>query len=171
MTRPPSAWTIQTVMSTVMAMASRLEAAGMTDKEELFAALREETPDLEAILLRLVRAEGEASADAEALRSRIADLEVRKKRAERMRDECRATLFSALDALGLTKWVHAEATVTISDGKMQAVVTDPLQLPSEYATVTVKPNMALINKALAAGEEVPGVEARNGAPVLTIRTK
>lgn len=171
MIRPPSAWTMQTVMSTVMAMASRLEAAGMTDKEELFAALREETPDLEAILLRLVRAEGEASADAEALRSRIADLRIRLERADRMMEECRFTLGSVLDALGLTKWVHAEATVTISTGKMQAVVTDPLQLPSEYATVTVKPNMALINKALAAGEEVPGVEVRNGAPVLKIYDK
>ena len=167
----PSGWTIQTVMSVAGNLAARLEADGVdTDEADLIAYLREEGADVGTLLLRLARAAQEAKADKDAIVARRVALDARKQRAERKAEECRAAMHGIMDALGMRKFRHAEVNVSIADGRPGVVVTDLDALPAALVRITKAAAMDEIKAALARGEEVPGVETTNGAPVLTIRS-
>jgi hypothetical protein len=169
----PSAWTIQTVMSIAMATAARLEQTGAvnTDEAALMDALRAEVPDVDVILLRLLRAEGEAKANREAADARIADLFARRSRYARQAEAYRAAAHGVMDALGWDKWKHAEFSASIRDGKPGVVITDKAALPAECFRVKREVDKAKIRELLEAGTPIPGAEMGNAAPILTVRTK
>jgi len=165
----PSAWTLERVMAIAQATAARLAADGVVDTDA--AALFEECPDAETVLVRLLRAMGEAKAGAAALDQRIADLEARLARYRRHADEHRAAVFAVMAALDMQKFRHPEFTVSLAVGKPGVVVTDPAAVPDDFVRVTRTPDKTAIGAAIASGATVPGAELANGMPVLTIRTK
>jgi hypothetical protein len=165
----PSAWTMEKVMAIAQATAARLAADGVVDTDA--AALFEECPDAETVLVRLLRAMGEAKADAAALDQRIADLEARRDRYQRHVEEHRRAVLGVMSALDVQKFRHPEFTVSLAVGKPGVVVTDPAAVPDDFVRITRTPDKTAIGAAIASGATVPGAEVTNGMPVLTIRTK
>ena len=169
----PSAWTIQAAMAAAQSALSRLQATGDVDMDEAAAltVLAEEAPDIDVVLVRLLRAMGEANATVEALEQRVLDLHARKARYSSQRDEYRRTVFAILDALGVRKWKSAEFTVSVTDGRPGVVITDESALPDAFVRVERTPNKTAIKEAMERGEVVPGAEMTNGFAQMTVRTK
>ena len=169
----PSAWTIQAAMAAAQAALSRLETSGDVDTDEAaaLAVLREDAPEIDVVILRLVRAIGEAAANKDAVAARITDLSERKARFDRQHSEYRSTLFAVLEALGRDNWRHAEATVSVQPGRAGVWITDEAAVPDQFVRTTRVPDKVAIGTALAGGHVVPGAEMRNGAPTLVIRSK
>jgi len=169
----PSAWTLQQVMSIAQATLARMEADGTLDTDEaaLMDVLRQEVPEVDDVLLRLLRAMGEARDNAESIDIRMGFLSARHDRFRRQAESYRAAVYAIFDALGMSKWRHAEFTASLSPGRPGVVVTDEAALPDSFVRVTRTPDKALIKSALAAGEVIPGAELSNGLPTLTVRTK
>jgi hypothetical protein len=170
---PPSAWTLQTVISIAQATLARLEADGTLDTDDaaLLSQLRDEGADVETLLVRLLRAIGEAQANAASTDARISALGVRRSRFQRQHDSYRAATFAIMDALGLTKWKHAEFSASIIPGHPGVVITDEAALPEQFVRITRAPDKAALKEALSQGEVIPGAELSNGLPTLTLRTK
>ena len=168
----PSAWTISAAMAAAQSALSRLEASGDVDTDEAaaLAVLREEAPDVDVVLAKLLRAMSEAYSNHHAADDRADSLRKRAARFERQAEEYRRTVFAMLDALGVRKWSSPEFTVSVQDGRPGVVITDPAALPDQFVRVKREPDKTAIGAALANGP-VPGAELRNGSPSLTIRTK
>ena len=169
----PSAWAIQAAMAAAQSALSRLQATGDVDTDEAAAltVLAEEAPNIDVVLVRLLRVMGEAGANADAIEQRVGDLQARSNRFLRQHAEYRRTVEAILDALGLRSWKHAEFTVSLRDGRPGVVITDEAALPDGFICTTRTPNKIAIKEAIARGEEVPGVAIQNAAPILTVRTK
>lgn len=169
----PSAWTIQTVMSIANSVLLRMEADGTLDTDEaaLMEALRDGGADVDGMLVRLLRARGEALANDEAIHARIGALVQRQGRFKRQAEEYRAATYSILDALGLTKWRNAEFSVSVAAGRPGVIVTDEAALPDRFVRIERKADNAAIRAALEAGEIVPGAELANGIPTMRVLSK
>lgn len=169
----PSAWTIQSILAIAHATLSRMEADGTlsTDEADLAATLREEVPEVDTLLLRLLRAAAEAEANARAVAERTKALDEREKRFLRQNREYRAAVYGVLDVLGLSKWRHAEYSVSVSAGRPGVVMTDEAALPDAFVRIERMPDRAAIKHALEAGEVVPGAALQNAMPSLTVRSK
>ena len=169
----PNVWQIQAVMSVASATLARLERDGTLDTDEaaLMDALRDEVPDVDVLLVQLLRAMGEAKGNDEAIHARIGDLVQRQGRFKRQAEEYRAAVNAILDAMGWSKWRHAEFTVSVSAGRAGVAVTDVDALPAEYVRVTRAPDKAAIKAAMEQGVVVPGAEWTNAANTMTVRTK
>jgi hypothetical protein len=169
----PSAWTLQQVMSIAQATLARMEADGTLDTDEvaLMDALRQEVPEVDDVLVRLLRAMGEARANAVAVGERVKSLEDREARYVRQAESYRAAVSDIFDALGMTKWRHAEFSASVSERRPGVSITDEAALPDEFVRIERKPDKAKIKEAIARGAHVPGVTVENNPPVMTIRTK
>ena len=169
----PSAWTIQAVMAIANATLERMAKDGTLDTDEaaLMEALRDAGADVDGLLVRLCRAGDEAKANRVAVDQRINALHARYDRYQRQLDEYRAAVNAILDSLGLSKWRHAEFTVSVSAGRPGVVVTDVDALPAEYVRVTKSPDKAAIKAAMEQGEVINGAEWQNPRPTLRIMTK
>lgn len=157
------------VLSIAAATHARLSEAGALDEDG--AALLAEAPDVETVLVRLLRAGDEAKHNAEAVGERIAALQARQGRYWARSDECRRAVVAIMDAAGLTKFRHPEFTVSLSAGRPGVVVTDEAALPDRFVRVERKPLLLAIKAAMDDGEVVPGAEMQNTMPTLTVRTK
>lgn len=169
----PNAWQLMQVVSIAQATLLRLVQSGAVDSDEeaLLDALRPEVPEVDDVLVRLLRAMGEAKANGDAVAERVRDLNARSARAARQAEEYRSAVYAILDALGMTKWRHAEFTVSVSAGRPGVAITDVDALPAGYVRVTRSPDKAAIKAAMEQGEVIPGAEWQNSIPTLTIRTK
>lgn len=169
----PSPYAIQAAMAAAQSALSRLEASGDVDTDEAaaLAVLREEAPDIDTVLCRLLAAADEADRMADALGTRLLVLGARRQRFLRQHAEYRRTVFAMLDALGLRKWKNAEFSVSITDGRPGVVITDEAALPDSFVRITKTPDKTAIGCALREGHEVPGATMQNGAPSMTVRTK
>jgi hypothetical protein len=169
----PSAYAITAAMSAAQSALSRLEASGDVDTDEAaaLAILRDEAPEIDEVLRRLLRAKGEAEANADAVKDRITALEHREARFARQSEEYRRTVFAILDALGVRKWKSAEFTVSVLTGRPGVVITDPDALPDAFVKVTRAPDKAAIKAALEYGDDVRGAMLSNNLPTLSVRTK
>lgn len=173
MSTPPSAWTISAAMAAAQSALSRLEASGDVDTDEAaaLAVLREEAPDVDVVVTRLLRAMGEAGANADAIEQRVGDLQARANRFLRQHAEYRRTVFAMLDALGVRKWSSPEFTVSVQDGRAGVVITDPAALPDQFVRIKREPDKTAIGCALREGHEVAGAELQNTMPSLVVRAK
>ncbi len=142
-----------------------------TDEAALLAAIEQDVPDAEHIVALLVRAVGEAEAEAEAIGERIAGLTARKDRAKRRAETMRGLLLALMEAAGVQKWKHPEFTVSVSQGRPGVLITDPDALPAACLRTKTEPDLTAIKNALVYGGTVPGAELANGMPTLSIRTK
>jgi ferric-dicitrate binding protein FerR (iron transport regulator) len=169
----PSPYAITAAMSAAQSALSRLEASGDVDTDEAaaLAILRDEAPEIDEVLRRLLRAMDEAGYNAETATTRAAHLKARAARFERQHEEYRRTVFAIMDALGVRKSKSGEFTVSISDGRPGIVITDEAALPDAFIRTTRAPDKTAIKDAIARGEHVPGVAMQNNPPVLTVRTK
>lgn len=169
----PSAWTIQAVMAIANAVLLRMAQDGTLDTDEaaLMDALRDGGADVDGLLVRLLRARGEALANEEAIKQRIDDLQTRKARFARQAEEYRAAANSILEVLGLTKWRSAEFTVSVAAGRPGVILTDETALPDRFVRIERKADKTAIKAALEAGEIVPGAELANGIPTMRVLSK
>lgn len=157
------------VLSIAAATHARLAEAGALDEDG--AALLAEAPDVETVLVRMLRAGDEAHHNAEAVGERIAALQARQARYKAQAEECRRAVMAIMDAAGLTKFRHPEFTVSLSAGRPGVVVTDESALPDRFVRVERKPNLSALREAMEDGEVILGAEWSNAAPRLTVRTK
>lgn len=164
-------WDFHNLLPMVRATLANLEAAGDTDADDLAALLSEEVPELDALVLRIVRARQEALANESAVYKRIDDLNTRRQRYGRQAEALRSLLFSILQTLGLPKWRHAEVSISLSPGRPGVVITDEAALPDDLVRVKREPDKAAIRARLEAGETVAGAELRNTMPIMRILTK
>ena len=169
----PSAWTIQSVMAIANATLERMAREGTLDTDEaaLMDALRDGGADVDGLLARLLRARGEAVANDEAIHARIGALVQRQGRFKRQAEEYRAAVNAIMASLGITKWRHAEFSVSVAPGRSGVTVTDVDALPAGYVHVTKTPDKAAIKAAMEQGEVINGAEWQNPAPTLRILTK
>ena len=169
----PSAWTLQQVMSIAQATLARMEADGTLDTDEaaLMDALRQEVPEVDDVLVRLLRARGEALANEEAISSRVDALQAREARFAKQAEAYRGAINAVMYALGITKWRHAEFSVSLSPGRPGVVITDEAALGPMFTKTKVEPDKAKIREFLEAGTPVTGAHLANGLPTLTVRTK
>lgn len=142
-----------------------------TDEAALLAEIERDVPDAQRVMALLVRAIGEAEADADAIAERIAALASRKDRAKRRAETMRGLLLAVMEAAGAQKWKHPEFTVSVSAGRPGVLITDETALPTECLRTVVEPDKSKIKQLLEAGTPIAGAVLANGVPALTIRNK
>lgn len=143
----------------------------LADDEELKLDTLEGETELFAIASRALEARQSALSMAEAIKSRMADLNERKARFEKKSDAMKRLIQSLMEAAGQDKLVLPEASLSIRSGSESVNVTDLDALPQGYFKIERKADKAAIKKAILAGEEIPGAELVLGDDGLTIRTK
>ena len=171
----PSGWAIQQAISAWQSARARLLQDPDLDGDEtaLGSLLGLETADVDALMARLVSAAQHASAMAGTAVAQIEALDARKARYKARETEARATLFAMMDALGQRRFECAQGTVSVSAGRMAAVITDETAVPDRFVeTVTTrKIKRTELLAALKDGEVIDGAELANGMPTITIRSK
>lgn len=177
MTAAPNAWQIEKCLSIAHATLGRLltgEDDQPTDAAELLALLASEGADIAKIMRRLLLAATEARSNAKAVKERMDHLHERLDRFKRHEAACRDIALSIMTTLpelfpdGLVKFPEVDARVGMT--KPGVVVTDADKLEDRFVAITRTPVMAKINEAVADGEVIEGIERRNGAPMITIRS-
>jgi hypothetical protein len=84
----------------------------------------------------------------------------------------RAALTAVLSDTGMPAAQTQHHTASVRDGSPGVVITDPALIPPTLMRqADPTPDKTAIARAIKAGGTVPGAELRNGAPVLTIRTR
>jgi hypothetical protein len=142
-----------------------------TDEAALLAEIERDVPDAQAIVASLVRAIDEAETAMEVVASRMQALAARQKRHRAKAETMRGLLLAVMDAAGAQKWKHPEFTVSVSNGRAAALITDEDALPDDCFRVVREPDKAKIKQLLDAGTPIAGAVLANGVPALTIRTK
>ena len=174
MTNIPSAYKIQAVMSAATAFVDRMRAEDpdtVDDAATLLMMLESET-DATELLARVIRVSLEADFLADAVEARMKDLSARRDRFNRRKEDARATSIQIMEALGLTKFPHAEFSASIRPGLTGSFIVNESMIPGylmKHPPAT--PDKSEINKLIRAGETVPGVEATNGGTSIAIRVK
>jgi phage host-nuclease inhibitor protein Gam len=76
-----------------------------------------------------------------------------------------------MDAMGTVKLSLTVATITMSEGREKAIISDENMLPDAYMRIKKEPDKTAILDALKAGQAVPGAVLSNGGRTLTVRQK
>jgi Siphovirus Gp157 len=139
--------------------------------ETLRADFFEGQTNLDSVIERLLNASIDAKTMVAALKQRKSDIGERQARFERKEEACRAIIKSLMERAGLTKLPLTEANISISNKLPTPIVVNEALLPDDCVKIERKPVMALIQAAIKANTEVPGVVMSNGGTTLTIRTK
>lgn len=143
----------------------------LVEDEILLLDMVEGTTDLFQIVAKAVGIKAEADTMAEALKLRISDLEARKARFNRQSEAMRKLIKGLMDAVGQTKLILPEATLSVTAPRTTVNVTDSDQLPQGYYRLERIADKKAIGAALMAGNEIPGAELALGEEGLTIRLK
>jgi hypothetical protein len=190
-TPPPSAWTLQKVVSDAMRTLEtlRTEHGVILDSgDDVLAALAEENVPVERLLRLLVARFLDDKSNGIAADLRIADLRQRRERFKRAEETMRAIAQQVMEAVGLKSAPLVEATLSLSAGNPKVIITDADKLPDNLVKIetirtpdkaaiktALEDRRALIDAARAQGEEPPpeleGAELSNGGSVLTVRTR
>jgi hypothetical protein len=190
-TPPPSAWTLQKVVSDAMRTLEtlRTEHGVILDSgDDVLAALAEENVPVERLLRLLVARFLDDKSNGIAADLRIADLRQRRERFKRAEETMRAIAQQVMEAVGLKSAPLVEATLSLSAGNPKVIITDADKLPDNLVKIetirtpdkaaiktALDDRRALIDAARAQGEEPPpeleGAELSNGGSVLTVRTR
>lgn len=143
----------------------------LVEDEILLLDMVEGTTDLFQIVAKAVDIKAEADTMADALKLRISDLEARKARFNRQSEAMRKLIKGLMDAVGQTKLVLPEATLSIAKGREKVVVDNVDDLVQGFFRTERIADKDAIKTALTAGSEVPGARLEVGEPTLTVRTK
>jgi hypothetical protein len=164
-------WRLQQATLALRAGRQRLIEADPDMALEIAEDLPEEAKAVEDAIVRVCRAAIEAEDLERAAKERAAATAARAKRFGARADELRGVAFAALDALGKTRLVAGDLTVSLRAGRQTAVVTDEEKIPDEYFDVEFirKLNKKRLNEDVEAGVVVEGAVLGNARPVLTIK--
>lgn len=127
--------------------------------------------DLFEIAAKAVDIKAEADAMADAIKSRISDLESRKGRFSRQSDAMRKLIKGLMEAAGQTKLTLPEATISIAKGREKIVVDDVNALPQGYFKTERTADKEALKASLDAGETIPGAHKEVGDTTLRVATK
>ena len=141
------------------------------DYAELCTRLSEAREDVEVLLTGVIRAAIEADSLAKMVKERLLDLQTRHSRYVARKESLRALAFAMLAAIGERTFKAIDFTVTVSDPRRIAVVTDQSKLEPRFLVVDYKPIMDKITTALKDGEVIEGADWGYSSPSLTIRTR
>lgn len=140
------------------------------DEKLLTDCLAAET-DINEFLTVLVDRMRDSVAMADAIASRIAELESRRDRYSRREQAMRVLAFKVMEAANLRKVELPEATLSIRAGTPKVIITDEAIIPDLLCRITRSPDKTKIKELLTNGDPVQGAELSNAEPTLAIRTK
>lgn len=156
----------------IRATADAIRAAlGEDDDAQAFLDTLDGETDAISALDRLIEADQDAKAHAEAIKARIGDMRNRLTRAERRSQAAREGICALLDAMGERKVTRPLATVSRLAGRVSCQITDEDAVPTQLCEVKRVVDKAAVKAALEAGEVVPGAELVKGADSVSVRSK
>jgi hypothetical protein len=129
--------------------------------------------DFRALCLELAEEAVERELLADAIESRVKELQARKSRVAHSAETLRAVILQCMDVRGEKTITSPGLTLGVSARKPDVVVTDESLLPSRFFTPQ-PPKLdkaALRDAVLNDGEVIAGVATGNGKISLTIRRK
>jgi len=148
-----------------------LEFPELSDDDELRLDTLEGATSLDEILAQVVDKAMQAKALAEAVKSRIADLNERRSRFLRQEQSMRNLVLRIMDRADITKVMLTEATLSVRAAQPKAIITDALVIPDQFMRLKKEPDMKPILDALKGGQHIEGAVLSNGSASLTIRIK
>ena len=154
----PHGAAIERAMSAAMEVISTLPDD--EDHALLLGSLEGET-DIMEVLDRVIESSIADKKLAEMARERA-------KRVEERAQKSREIAIRIIEALGVSPLERPIYTASLMQIR-KSIVTNSDELPKEF--IRESPDMIAINKALRAGEEVPGAELSNTEPSLRITTR
>ncbi len=110
-------------------------------------------------------------ADAEACKAEAKRLNDRAKRLQGNADSCKQRVIEVMQASGKASIKRPLMTVTLAKPRQVVCIADPDKVPEQYTKLipaSRQPIKADIQRALKAGNEVPGCTLEDGAPSLRI---
>lgn len=138
-----------------------IAAASVTGDHRLGQPVRDAAAD--------VMLEADIVPAMQAMVALIVALEDAEDAAKRATEQARAALREALD--GTSGSIRTPLfTASVSKPRASVQVIDESVIPADYFETITRPDRARLAAALKGGERIPGVELRNGAPILTIRS-
>jgi hypothetical protein len=144
--------------------------AEFPDDETLLADMLEGETDLHFVIGRLLAADAEAGAYADANRALVALYQARVTAASERSKRLRLVMQRVIDATGLRKITHEYGTLSLRAVSARPVFDgDVTDLPLEFQRVTIAPDLVAIKDALTSGREVPGAHMGNGGETISIR--
>ena len=143
----------------------------LADYTDLRLDMIEGETDALEVATRLVRTIRQSETTVDAIKAEIDMLKARSSRYATRKDRARAVLEGLMDAMGTVKLPLPVATVTMSEGREKAIISDENMLPAEFLRVKTEPDKTAILDALKAGQAVPGAVLSNGGRTLTVRQK
>jgi len=157
-----------------MSAAMSLIASLGDDGDEVLVrdTIEGETDALE-IVRKLIRAALEAESMAEAVESRVHDLNVRRGRFEAQAEAARNTARDMLEALEVKRLVSEDFTVSLKALPPKVIAPEPEKLADEFVRVvtTRTADKPLIKAAIDAGRTVEHATLSNGGVTIQIRTR
>lgn len=129
--------------------------------------------DFQALCLDLAEEAVEREAHAEAIESRIKDLQARKHRLLHSAETLRNIVLQCMDIRGAKTISSPSLTLSVSSRAPEIIVTDEARIPSTFFSPQ-PPKLdkkALRNAVLSDGEVIEGVTMGNGTISLTIRRR
>lgn len=132
--------------SAVANLIENLRQMNLLTEENLALAIESET-SLREVVEKLLDDEHEADADIDKMKSRIGDLQARKKMYEVRKETIRSIIAVALGQSGANSLRTAFGTVTIKAGVPELIVTNEAEIPVEYFE---QPDPVIDKKALGA---------------------
>jgi Siphovirus Gp157 len=154
----PSSHAIQNAMSAAMEAISALPD---DEDHELLLGVIEGQSEIFELLDKIVEWSIADKKLAELARERARRIEARSDRAR----EIATRIVEALGVSPLERPIYTASLMQIR----KSIVTNSDELPKEF--IRESPDMIAINKALRAGEEVPGAQLSNAEPSLRITTR
>jgi phage host-nuclease inhibitor protein Gam len=143
----------------------------LEDDADLRLDMIEGETDAMEVATRLVRTIRQSETTVDAIKAEIDMLKARSSRYATRKDRARAVLEGLMDAMGTVKLSLTVATITMSEGREKAIISDENMLPDGYMRIKKEPDKAAILEALKAGQAVPGAVLSNGGRTLTVRQK
>ncbi len=186
---PPSGWQIMKAMeiaslhlNAIAAEADPDDPDAMSDAEELLEMLKGKGADVGRLMEALLLAGDEARAEADAIKARRDKLLIRQQRRSKKAENTRKAAIGIMNEFpelfrpaGKSKALLAFKS-TLVDARVQrgtdgVIITDPAKLMEQDRFVSRSLNEKAVKDAvLDDGEVLEGVERKNGAPFLVVKT-
>lgn len=125
--------------------------------------------EFEEQVLATLRHAIEREAHGKAIGELIDGMRARKQRLENGAQWLRAAVLNAMQETGCSRIKGPDMSVSVGPGKAKVIVTDAEAVPDALCRISREPNKTEIAKALAAGQDVPGVVLGNANPFLSVR--
>ena len=168
MTDAPSGRRIMQAIAAYQAARERMLAED-PDAADAGEPIGIEAEDVDAILSRLLALEQWTSAQANAVKEMIGDLDTRRHRFVKQKEHARATMLAMLTAMEEQKKVFPHGTISIRKGMPSVIITDETKLPDEYIRVKREPDKAALLADMKVGVVVEGAVLSNTPPSLTVK--